>query len=150
MHWCRYRFRSVWDLPVPPAAVYAVLEHAEEYPRWWRQVREVTPLDEHTGTVRFRSLLPYDLVVTVREVRHEPDIGVLEISMTGDLNGWACWTVRAAPGGKGTIALYEQEVDVAKPLMRRLAVPCRPAFLLNHALMMRSGRRGLLAHLESV
>lgn len=150
MDWCHFRFRSVWKLPVGPAAVYAVLERAQEYPVWWRQVREITPLDEYSGTARFRSYLPYDLVVTAREQLHQPETGVLEISMTGDLVGWARWTVRAAPTGHGTRALYEQEVDVAKPLMRRLAVPCRPAFLLNHALMMRSGRRGLLAHLETV
>jgi hypothetical protein len=150
MDWCHFRFRSVWKLPMRPADVYAVLERAQEYPVWWRQVREVTPIDERSGTARFRSFLPYDLVVTAREREHRPETGVLEIAMAGDLNGWARWTVRAAPGGDGTHALYEQEVDVAKPLMRRLAVPCRPAFLLNHALMMRSGRRGLVAHLERV
>lgn len=150
MDWCHYRFRSVWDLPVPPATAYAVLERAEEYPRWWRQVREVTPIDDHTGVARFRSVLPYDLVVTAHETRHEPHTGVLEIAMSGDLDGWARWTVSAATGGAGTRALYEQEVDVTKPLMRRLAVPARPVFRLNHALMMRSGRRGLLGHLEAV
>src|SRR5438105_8188092 len=36
----RYRFRSEWLLAAPPAVVYAVLERAEAYPRWWPQVRE--------------------------------------------------------------------------------------------------------------
>ncbi|WP_255952918.1 SRPBCC family protein [Streptomyces odontomachi] len=150
MDWCHFRFRSVWDLPVPAASAYAVLERAEEYPRWWRQVRDVTPLDDRTVIARFRSVLPYDLVVTARERRREPETGILEIGMSGDLDGWARWTVRATPHGAGTCALYEQEVDVTKPLMRRLAMPGRSAFLLNHALMMRSGRRGLLTHLEAV
>ncbi|MGW1890783.1 SRPBCC family protein [Streptomyces sp. NPDC002004] len=145
MDWSHYRFRSVWDVPAAPAAVYAVLECAEEYPRWWPQVREVTPHDAHSGTARFRSFLPYDLVLTVRETQRDAGAGVLEIAMTGDLEGWARWTVRPAPGG--TRARYEQEVDVRKPLMRRLAVPGRPLFLLNHALMMRAGRRGLAAFL---
>ncbi|GHH75659.1 polyketide cyclase [Streptomyces sulfonofaciens] len=150
MDWCHYRFRSMWRLPRKPADVYSVLERAHEYPVWWPQVREVTPLDEHSGTVRFRSLLPYDLVVAVRELRREPDAGILAVAMTGDLDGWARWTLATAPGGAGTRALYEQEVDVRKPLMRRLALPCRPAFLLNHALMMRDGRRGLAGRLETV
>lgn len=141
MDWCHYRFRSVWRLPAAPAAVYAVLERAEEYPRWWRQVRDVRPLDERSGTARFRSLLPYDLVVTARERRHDPAAGILEIEMSGDLEGWARWTL--AEAGGGTRALYEQEVEVRRPLMRRLAVPGRPVFLLNHALMMASGQRGL-------
>ncbi|MEV6327433.1 SRPBCC family protein [Streptomyces sp. NPDC051909] len=147
MDWCRYRFRSVWRLAAPPAAVYGVLERAEDYPLWWPQVREVVPLDEHTGTARFRSLLPYDLVVTAQARRRDPDAGVLEVGMSGDLDGWARWTLSAE--GAGTRAVYEQEVEVRSPLMRALAVPGRPFFRANHALMMRGGRRGLAAHLRT-
>ncbi|GAA3397648.1 SRPBCC family protein [Streptomyces roseoviridis] len=147
MDWCRYRFRSIWRLAAPPDAVYAVLERAEDYPRWWPQVREVRPLDDTTGTARFRSLLPYDLVVTVGARRRDPAAGILEIALGGDLEGWARWTLTALPGGSGTRALYEQEVEVQNPLMRALAVPGRPFFRVNHALMMRGGRRGLAARL---
>ncbi|MEV6553815.1 SRPBCC family protein [Streptomyces sp. NPDC051597] len=148
--WSHYRFRSVWHLPAPPAAVFAVLARPEEYPRWWPQVREVVADggDGRAGTVRFRSLLPYDLVVTARESRRDEAAGVLEIAMSGDLDGWARWTLGALGGG--TRALYEQEVEVRKPLMRRLALPGRPVFVANHALMMRSGRRGLTALLNGV
>ncbi|MFB6840793.1 SRPBCC family protein [Streptomyces sp. NPDC056361] len=143
MDWCRYRFRSVWRLPAPPDAVYAVLERAEEYPRWWPQVREVVPLDDTTGTARFRSLLPYDLVVTARALRRDPVARVLEIGLGGDLEGWARWTIAA--DGTGTRAVYEQEVEVRARLLRLLAFPGRPVFRANHALMMRGGRRGLAA-----
>ena len=51
--------------------------------------------------------------------------------------------------GDGTQAVFEQQVDVRKPLMRLLALPGRPLFLLNHALMMRGGQRGLRARLRS-
>lgn len=148
MDWCRYRFRSVWDLPAPPPAVYRVLERPGEYPRWWPEVREVAPADAESGTARFRSLLPYDLYVTARARRRDPGAGVLEVALEGDLEGWSRWTL--TPHGGGTRALYEQEVVVRKPLMRRLALPCRPLFWANHALMMRSGRRGLAAWLEAV
>ncbi|MFF8845992.1 SRPBCC family protein [Streptomyces sp. NPDC015127] len=148
MDWCRYRFRSVWDLPAAPEAVYRVLERAEEYPRWWPQVRAVDATGEETGTALFRSFLPYDLRVTAHARRHDPGTGVLEIALDGDLAGWSRWTVTAHRGG--TRALFEQDVEVRKPLMRRLAVPCRPVFRANHALMMRGGRRGLAAYLEAV
>ncbi|GAA3803039.1 SRPBCC family protein [Streptomyces chiangmaiensis] len=148
MDWTHYRFRSLWTLPVPPAAVYAVLERPEEYPRWWRQVRDVTRLDDTTGVVRIRSLLPYDLTFTAREVRRDPEAGVLEAVLSGDVDGWARWTVTAA--ASGSLARYDQVVDVNKPLLSRLAVPGRPFFLANHWLMMRAGRRGLLAHLQAV
>ncbi|WP_274556143.1 SRPBCC family protein [Streptomyces spiramyceticus] len=145
MDWCHYRFRTVWDLTASPDAVFAVLERAEEYPRWWPQVREATRIDDRTGTLRFRSLLPYELVVTVGQARRDAAAGVLEAAMTGDMDGWARWTVR--PHGTGTRAVYEQEVEVRKALVRRFAVPGRPVFIANHALMMRAGRRGLAAAL---
>lgn len=148
MEWTHYRFHSRWLLPAAPAAVYDALERAEEYPRWWRQVREVNRLDDTTGVIRIRSVLPYDLTFTAREVRRDPAAGILEIAMSGDLDGWARWTVTA--DGTGSLARYEQVVDVSKPLLRRFAVPGRPLFRANHRLMMRSGRRGLAGHLDAV
>jgi len=148
MDWSHYRFRSLWSLPAPPADVYAVLEQAEDYPRWWPQVREVNRIDDTSGLIRIRSVLPYDMTFTAREVRRDPAAGVLEINMSGDIDGWARWTVTA--DGPGSLVRYDQEVYVTKPLLRRLAVPGRPVFRANHALMMRAGRRGLTTYLEAV
>ncbi|WP_405935901.1 SRPBCC family protein [Streptomyces sp. NBC_00726] len=148
MNWNHYRFVSVWEFRAPPEAVYAELEHIECYPRWWPQVREVTRSGSDHGTTRIRSVLPYDLVTTVRERRHDPAHGVLEAALGGDLDGWVRWTV--APHGSGTRVVYEQEVEVRRRLLRVLAVPGRPVFRANHALMMRAGRRGLAARLEAV
>ncbi|MFJ2896868.1 SRPBCC family protein [Streptomyces sp. NPDC087218] len=148
MDWSHYRFLSIWDLPGPPDTVYEILLHADDYPRWWPQFREVARLDATTGTARIRSLLPYDLVMTIRESRRDPSARVVEAVLGGDLEGWARWTV--VPHGAGSRAVYEQEVEVRKRLMRLLAVPGRPVFRANHALMMRAGRRGLKARLEGV
>ncbi|MFF3380258.1 SRPBCC family protein [Streptomyces sp. NPDC002680] len=147
MDWSHYRFHTRWTLTAPLATVYDALAQAEDYPRWWPQVREVDRIDDTSGIIRIRSLLPYDLTFTAREVRRDPAAGILEIAMTGDLDGWARWTLTTA--GSGTLARYDQEVDVTKPLMRLLAVPGRPLFRANHALMMRAGRRGLAAHLRA-
>ncbi|WP_055688382.1 SRPBCC family protein [Streptomyces prasinus] len=144
-----YRFRSLWSLPAPAEPVYRALERIEDYPHWWPQVREVTRLGAACGLVRIRSVLPYGLTTTLRETRRDPSAGVLETRLSGDLDGWARWTV--TPAGPGTaLARYDQEVDVRRPLLRRLALPGRPLFHANHALMMRAGRRGLAAHLEAV
>ncbi|MEU8675691.1 SRPBCC family protein [Streptomyces sp. NPDC048560] len=148
MDWSHYRFMSVWDIPAPPDTVYAALERVEDYPQWWPQVRAVTAVDETSGTARFRSFLPYELVVTARQSHRDPDSRVLEVTMTGDLEGWARWTVDPRAGGSR--ATYHQEVVVRRALMRRLAVPGRLFFRANHALMMRSGRRGLAARLRGV
>ncbi|POX45978.1 polyketide cyclase [Streptomyces sp. Ru71] len=148
MDWTHYRFLSLWPLPAPPAAVYSALERVEDYPRWWPQVRSVTRLDDTTGLITIRSLLPYAITFAAREVRRDPAAGVLHSELSGDVDGWARWTVTA--GGPGTLARYEQVVEVNKPLLRRLAVPGRPLFRANHRLMMRSGRRGLVAYLGAV
>ncbi|WP_228975443.1 SRPBCC family protein [Streptomyces sp. DH12] len=149
MDWHRYRFRSLWTLPAPAATVYAALERPEEYPRWWPQVRTARRIDRRSGTARIRSALPYALAVTLTERRRDPAAGVLEVTLTGDVEGWARWTVTPSAAGRSR-ALYEQEVRVRKPLLRRLAVPARPLFRANHALMMRAGRRGLAARLRAV
>ncbi|MFF7730183.1 SRPBCC family protein [Streptomyces sp. NPDC008001] len=140
----RYRFHGAWALPAPPDAVYARLEAVDGYPAWWPQIREVHRADATSGAARVRSFLPYDLAMTVRATRHDPAARVLEITMTGDLDGWARWTVLTR-GPAACAARYEQDVEIRKPLLRRLALPARPLFAANHAWMMRSGRRGLRA-----
>ncbi|WP_419993471.1 SRPBCC family protein [Streptomyces boninensis] len=137
----RYRFRSVWVVGAPGEAVYEVLARAEEYPAWWPQVLEVRRIDTSSGTAAFRSLLPYTLRVGAREARNDPVAGVLQIDMSGDLEGWARFTV--GPDGPRTRVVFEQEVVVHKRLLRWLAVPARPLLRANHAWMMRGGRRGL-------
>ncbi|MET9592225.1 SRPBCC family protein [Streptomyces sp. NPDC006516] len=148
MDWNHYRFTSVWELPSPPDAVYAALERPEDYPRWWPQVREVSRIDNATARARFRSALPYDLVLTLRQRHSDPVSRTLEAEMSGDLDGWARWTV--APHDGGSRIVYEQEAVVRRALLRRLAVPGRLVFRANHALMMRAGRRGLRAWLGAV
>ncbi|MFI5686218.1 SRPBCC family protein [Streptomyces sp. NPDC051636] len=148
MDWTHYRFLSLWPLPAPSPVVYDALERAEDYPRWWPQVSAVTRLDDTTGVITIRSVLPYDMTFTARETRRDPAAGVLEVALSGDIDGRARWTV--TPHGSGSLARYDQVVDVNKPLLRRLALPGRPVFRANHRLMMRAGRRGLLRHLEAV
>ncbi|SEO39292.1 SRPBCC family protein [Actinacidiphila rubida] len=149
MDWSHYRFRSTWQLRAEPDAVYRVLERPDTYPEWWPQVREVRQTGETTGVLRFRSVLPYDLTVNARSTRRDPRDGVLEVALTGDLEGWVRWTVSPGAGDRGTRLLFEQEVVVRKTLMRVLALPCRPLFRVNHLLMMRAGRVGLLARLAA-
>ncbi|MDK1473432.1 SRPBCC family protein [Streptomyces sp. 549] len=147
MPWNHYRFRSEWLLSAPPEQVFDVLSRPEDYPAWWPQVREARAGDDSSGTALFRSLLPYELRVRARATRQEPSAGVLEIGLEGDLHGWARWTVRPHPSG--TAALFEQQVEVRRPLLRALALPVRPLLVANHAWMMRGGRRGLRRWLAS-
>ena len=149
MDWSHYRFRTAWRFDAEPDTVYRVLERPDRYPDWWPQVREVRQTGDTSGVLRFRSILPYDLTVAARSVRHDPASRILEVVMTGDLDGWVRWTILSGEAARGTRLVFEQEVVVRKALMRALAVPCRPLFLANHSLMMRGGRRGLLAQLAA-
>jgi uncharacterized protein YndB with AHSA1/START domain len=149
MDWSHFRFRTAWHLDAEPDTVYRVLERPDHYPDWWPQVREVRQTGDTSALLRFRSILPYDLNVAARSVRHDPERRILEVAMTGDLEGWVRWTILSGDTARGTRLLFEQEVVVRKALMRALAVPCRPLFRANHTLMMRGGRLGLLARLAA-
>ncbi|MET8555134.1 SRPBCC family protein [Streptomyces sp. NPDC004959] len=145
-----YRFRSRWLLPAEPRRVYAVLARPEEYPRWWPQVRSARTADDgRSGSARIRSVLPYDLRVTIRELPGPseapgPDgVGVLRAAVDGDIRGEVGW--RLSPWGAGTLAEFEQRVEVVTPLLRLLSLPGRPLLRLNHLLMMRAGQRALRA-----
>ncbi|RAG82962.1 polyketide cyclase [Streptacidiphilus pinicola] len=142
----RYRFSTRWELPAAYQRVFEVLADPLVYPRWWPQILEVQQLTDDSGRMRFRSLLPYELQVTAFAARHDPDAGVLEARLTGDLAGVTRWTVSRDGGGR-TVAVFDEDVEVHKPLMRLLALPGRPAFRANHAWMMRAGRAGLARHL---
>jgi hypothetical protein len=142
----RYRFRSAWDLAAPAERVLAVLADPLTYPLWWPQILEVRQLTDDSGRMRFRSLLPYELGVTVHATRNDPGAGVLEARLVGDLEGVTRWTVSPA-GECHALAVFEEDVEVRKPLMRLLALPGRPAFRANHAWMMRCGRLGMAHYL---
>lgn len=142
----RYRFRSLWNLDAPPAAVFDALERVDRYPEWWPEIRAVHRIDDGSGEVVCRASLPYELRFTLHQVRRDPVLRVLEASMVGDLEGRSSWTVTAASGR--TVAVFDEEVVATKPLLRRLAPVARPVFRANHSLMMRHGRRGLAAHLH--
>jgi hypothetical protein len=147
MGWHRYRFHSTWYLTTPPDSVYRVLERLDEYPHWWPQVSEVRQTGETTGVLRFRSFLPFDLVVTAHVTRHDPARRLLEAAIAGDLEGWVRWTIRTGRGARRAELRFEEEAVVRKPLLRALAVPGRPFALANHAWMVHRGLGGLRARL---
>ncbi|MEX1008847.1 MAG: SRPBCC family protein [Acidimicrobiia bacterium] len=136
-----YSFRSVWTLGAPAADVYQVLERLADYPAWWPEIKEVRPLSHDEYELRCRSVLPYDLVFTTHQTRHDPHARVLEANLTGDLDGFSRWTIQEFP--EGSRATFEEEVVANKALLRRLDPLARPAFRGNHKLMMRHGEQGL-------
>jgi hypothetical protein len=144
----RYLFRSTWRFDDSPDRVYAALVDVESYPIWWHQVRAVRQLDDSSGELTCRSLLPYDLTFVVHREVEDPVRRVLRATMTGDLAGTSQWTIEA--DGSGTSAVFDEDVVVRRALIRTAARIARPALTFNHGLMMRSGEKGLRHHLARV
>ena len=140
-----YRFDNQWDLSAPHDRVYAALTGIEDYEHWWPQVREVHRIDADTGRVRIRSLLPYTLDLVLARTVQDEGRGILRVDIAGDLQGWCAWQLTAE--GTGTRARFSQEVQVAVPMLQRVPFAIRPLLRGNHALMMRSGERGLRKYL---
>ncbi len=57
----RYVFRSEWRIGAAPDEVYSALADVAAYPSWWQQIRSARWIDDRSGELVCRSLLPYDL-----------------------------------------------------------------------------------------
>jgi hypothetical protein len=141
----RYDFSCTWSMPAPPDVLYQTLERLDLYPQWWRQVKVAERIDDDTCRVVVQSRLPFALRITAHRSRADADAGVLEARLSGDLVGFSRWVLTPTPDG-GTRLVFAEEVEAARPLLRRLAF-ARPLFEINHRMMMRAGERGLRDHL---
>jgi hypothetical protein len=121
--------------------VYATLADVEGYQSWWPQVRKIDRLDDDSCRVSIRSLLPYTLELVLIRAEQDQQRRVLRVNIEGDLQGWCAWNF--TDHGNGTRASFSQEVEVTVPMLNRTPVAMRPLLRGNHALMMRSGERGL-------
>lgn len=142
-----YVFRHRWLVPAPAVEVYAVLAAAEDYPRWWPQVRGTERIDETRGYAVVRAALPYSLRLLLEQEVVDASAGLLRARVSGDLVGWCSWSVRP-DGARGARADFEQEVVLGAGRLRTWEPVLRPLLLANHAAMMRGGRRGLTAYLS--
>lgn len=123
--------------------VHAVLVDVERYPDWWPQVLAVARIDDETGRVLCRSMLPYTLDLVLAVVHREPTL--LETTISGDLTGEVRW--RLSPTSAGTRLDFEQDVDVTGRFARLAARPLGPVLRWNHDRMMVGCRGGLVRRL---
>ncbi len=110
----------------------------ERYPEWWPQVRAVARMGPDTARVLCRSVLPYTLDLVLDAVSREAPL--LEVAVSGDLEGWVRWTVTPVSGGTRTD--FSQQVAVAGALAASSFV-VRPLLKWNHHRMMRGCEHGL-------
>jgi uncharacterized protein YndB with AHSA1/START domain len=143
-----YRFTSIWHAPATIEEVFEALRDLKSYPAWWQEVKEVRNVGNDVYRLRCRSFLPYDLIFETRQSVQDAGSGVLEATMTGDLEGFSRWTIK--PDAGGTVMRFDEEVVTNKRSLNVLAPVARPAFKANHTIMMRHGQAGLLTFLAGL
>ena len=67
--------------------------------------------------MRARALLPYSLNFVGERRIEDPELGVLEMSMTGDLEGFSRFSIEE--WGQGSRIVFEEQVLATKSLLRR-------------------------------
>jgi hypothetical protein len=125
-----------------------VIRDLATYPLWWPEVTQVDQIDADRAEVTITALLRYSLKFVMEREADDIDRGRLVARMSGDLEGTTSWKVSS--DGAGCTMLFEQEVTANKRLLRILAPVARPAFVLNHSIMMRRGEAGLRRYLAGL
>lgn len=126
---------------------FEVVSDLPTYPAWWPEVKKVDLVDADRANVTITALIPYSLKFLMERELDDPAGGVLRARLTGDLQGWSSWKLREQMGG--CTLVFEEEVEAKKRLLRLLAPVARPAFQLNHSIMMKRGEAGLRRYLAS-
>lgn len=137
-----YCFSASWTTPAPVAEVARVATDLEHYPEWWPQVRAVAKIDDDTARVLCRSALPYTLDLVLHAVSREAPL--LEVAVSGDLDGWVRWRLAETPAGTRTD--FAQEVAV-RGALALASYAARPLLTWNHHRMMAGCEEGLRARL---
>jgi uncharacterized protein YndB with AHSA1/START domain len=143
----KYRFLTTWKFDAPIDRVWAAIHDTDEWPRWWKYVRDVSERrsgdEAGVGSVRsytWSSALPYKLSFEMRTTRVDKPY-VLEGIAQGELIGTGRWDLSSEDGV--TTVRYRWEVDMKKPLLNLLAPVARPFFVWNHNKVMQAGGEGL-------
>lgn len=136
-----YIFNSVWYVDASYNDVCSVLSDVTTYAAWWPEVKSVEPVGDGRYRMVARSLLPYELRFISEERTAEKLPGVIDARLSGDLDGFARFTVEDL--GRSCRLVYAQEVDTHRVLLNALAPLARLPFRFNHQLMMKHGEAGL-------
>lgn len=139
-----YAFGGTWHVGASLPEVRDTIVDLEHYPEWWPQVRAVASLGSDDAWVVCRSVLPYSLNLVLHAVSRDGPL--LEVAVTGDLEGFVRWHL--AEDGSGTRMDLEQEVTVSG-LLGVASYALRPVLRWNHHRMMTGCVTGLRERLNA-
>lgn len=142
-----YSFRMIWRFDAPIEKVWEMINHPEQWPKWWKNCKNVERLREGekggVGAVRrftMQTQLPYRLVFSITSTRSEKP-RLLAGDAEGNLAGRVLWQL--SQEGPITTVRYNWDVRPTKAWMSLLSPVLRPIFMWNHRSMMRNAGKGL-------
>jgi len=143
-----YRFLTRWRMLATVEEVSAILEDAQELPRWWPAVYLRAEELEAGGEggvgqrvrVHTKGWLPYTLDWDFRVTASQHPHG-FSLEAEGDLAGVGDW--RFEQDGAWTVITYDWRVRAEKPLLRILSPLLRPLLEYNHRWAMARGEESL-------
>lgn len=142
-----YRFDGEWRIAADAGRVFAALVEVDAYPDWWPGVTRALRLDDTSGVITVRGLLPIDVAFTATQRCVDPERRVLIAGFSGDLEGVGRWDVAQVRGG--TRARYREHVALGRQLRWRAGPLAGPVVKASHARLMRAGERGLADYLAA-
>lgn len=148
-----YSFITKWRVNAPINQVWDALYKQEDWPLWWKGVKQVKIIAEGNGHnigkkafYTWKSVLPYTLSFTIESVFVQP-YDVMEGKATGELQGRGVWMFEERGGV--TYVQYNWDVNTTKTWMNFLAPILKPAFTWNHNIIMKWGAQGLAKKLNT-
>lgn len=119
--------------PAPPEHVWATMSRVEEFPGWWRWLKEYTIEGGLVEGGKLRGLVvppvPYTFFVTINIQQVEPARSI-SAHLTGDLDGAAQVELRDHPAGCDLSIRWS--VEMRKPSLRAAAHVAKPVITWAH------------------
>lgn len=119
------RFEQDFWFPASPSWMWDTIARFDDYPTWWRWLREFTPVPDAAGLTAGTTLLgtvapplPYRLALTIALDRCQPP-RLIDATVDGDLRGTGA--LRLTPAGDGTVATVAWTLRFANPALRAAA-----------------------------
>lgn len=149
----QYSFISKWIIDAPIELVWEIIYESEQWPQWWKgvvSVIETVKGDENgIGSVRvykMRSPMLYTLSFNIH-LTERLDYVKLIGTASGELSGTGAWYFKDKNGR----TLVQCHWNVASTVwwMNLFAFALRPAFELNHHIVMKNGAKSIAKKLNT-
>lgn len=119
--------------PASPEHVWATMNRVEEFPGWWRWLKEYTIERGLVPGGKLHGLVvppvPYTFFVTINVHSIEPARHIAA-HLSGDLDGAASVDLRPHP--EGCDLRIRWDVEMRKPSLRAAAHLCKPVIVWAH------------------